>query len=181
MQSPDASAGMAWVRQLQRQFRTFLSLRRSCQQAEVNFYSDRDGDFHVFLRVTTPRNGFQSPFRWGAYSRSLEKQGSGARNPPPGSEGVSASQKIPSEPAPAPARWSRRRRHAAILCKEERRLGRIEPDVLLPTPALPLAPRRKAGAPALPGPRPIVLLAARRKASATAPLHLPQPSPWYPR
>ena len=157
-QSPHAPAAMAKVGELQRLFRTFLSLRRSCQQAEVTFYCDRDGICHVTLRVT-PRHGFQSPCRGGAHSRSQEKQGSGAQNPPPASEGVSDSQKTPSAPAPAPARRSRRRGPAAILCDEQRRL-------VLPAPALPLAPRKKDGAPALPGPRPIILLVSRKKASA---------------
>ena len=115
-QSPHASAGMAGAGELQRLFRTFLSLKRSCQRAEVTFYSDRDGDCHVTLRVTTPRHGYQTPrAAGGATSRSQEKQGSGAQNPHPVSEGVSATQKTPSAPAPVPARRSRRRGPAAIL------------------------------------------------------------------
>ena len=174
LNSPHATAGIAGVRELQRLLRTFLSLRISCQQAKVTFYSDRDGDCHVILKVTTPRNWFQSPCRGGAHSRSQEKQGSCARNPPPVSERVSATQKTSSASAPAPARRSRRRGPAAILRNKQRQLGCIEPDVLLPNPALPLAPRRKGSAPALPPPAPTLFLVRKERKGAPA---LPTPAP----
>ena len=40
---------------------TFLRLRKTCKRAYMSISSDREGDCHVTLRVTTPGIGFQSP------------------------------------------------------------------------------------------------------------------------
>ena len=132
---------MAEVGALKRLFRTFLSLKGSCQRSEVNFYSDRDGDCHVTLRVTTPGTGFQALCRGGAHSRSQERKGSDARNPPP-PPAAAAPAPAPG-PAPAPTKRAKRRGPGALLRDERRRLARIEPGLLEPEvevegrPALP--------------------------------------------
>ena len=184
-QSPPASAGMAGDGELRRLFQTFMKLKRSCQHAEVNFNSDRDGVCQVVLRVTTPGTGFQSPCRGGAQSRSQERKGSGARNPPTPPTAAAPAPAPGPAPAPAPApgpapRRARRRGPGALLRDERRRLARIEPGLLEPeveveggpalphaaliaslldpserTPALSPAPREEATAPYCPAPAPL--------------------------
>ena len=155
-----------------RLFRVFIRLQKTCSQARVSFSSDRDqdGDIHMSLTVRTPRNGDKAPRRRGHQSRSQGGRPgtrvatpetpetptpAPAPRPAPARRGQRQGPAPAPAPAPTPARRRRRRGPAAAFRDERRRLGRIESDVLLPTPAppapaLPLATREKVGARALP-------------------------------
>ena len=162
-------------------FWTFLRLRKTCKSTYMSISSDRDGDCHVTLRVTTPGTGFQSPCRGGAQPRGQERQSSGTRNPPPPPAAAApAPAPAPAATAPVTAKRSKNRGPGALLRDERRRLGRIEPGIFAHEtggegdPALPLGGR--IGDPALPHtaprptPRPIVILAARKRKGSP---HLP--------
>ena len=179
-----------------RLFRVFIRLQKTCSQARVSFSSDRyrDGDIHMSLTVRTPRNGDKAPRRRGHQSRSQGgRPGTWAPTPEtpetptpaPAPERRGKRRGPAPAPAPTPVRRGRRRGPAAAFRDERRRHGRIESDVLLPTPAPPapaltLASREKVGALALPGPRPIIILAHRKREGAHVLPPRPLPSPGYP-
>ena len=143
--------------ELHRLFRMFLKLQKTCKKTQVTFSSDGDGGIDVTLSVKTPGLGDQASRRGGHQSGSGDG-GAGTR-PPPSAPARASWVKKPSS-LPVREKKNRRRAPSALLRNKQRRLLRIDTNVLLEV----------EGRPALPPP---VL---------TPPWHLGQTArpPWHP-
>ena len=154
---------MAGAAELQRLFRTFLGLKKTCEKVEVSFSSDC-GNCNVVLRVKTPRADYQTSWRGSGLSRS-QRGGPSVLPPPPAPQGDSSTrppsaapergsgnQKPP--PSPAPGKRSRKRGPSALFRNERRRLGRIQLHVAEVEGTMSALPPLLALPPPLPAPLP---------------------------
>ena len=142
---------------MQRLFWMFLKLQKKCKKTQVTFSSDSDGGIHVTLSVKTPGLGDQASRRGGHQSGSGDG-GAGTR-PPPSAPARASWVKKPSS-LPVREKKNRRRAPSALLRNKQRRLLRIDTNVLLevegrpalPPPVLtpPLAPRADSTPPLAP-------------------------------